>query len=109
LQLNTTYHPIDNMRFNFSEYKFADPYKSYVEMCRTFGNDPGLSFLEFHDLYPIFCFDCSAQSEQLKTNGINFTLHIEKTSSLTLEAHCVLLEDAHYKIDVNDGNMIRLM
>ena len=73
-----------------------------------FGNEPQLSVQEFKDLYPIFCFDVSAQSKTLKDNGINVTLHIEKSSGLTLRGYASLLEDCQYKIDVNNGSMVRI-
>jgi hypothetical protein len=108
VQLNGMYYPIDEMKFNFEEYNIAQPYLAYVNCCKMFGNEPSLTLQEFHDLYPLYCIDLSSQPESLKSNGIDVTIHIEKSSTLTLQAYCLVLEDAYFKIDTIDGKMVRI-
>jgi hypothetical protein len=108
IQMNNVYYPIDRMQFNFDNYNIMEPYNSYVECCKTFGNEPQLNVQEFHDLYPVFCFDVSAQPQSLKSNGIDITLIIEKTAALTLQGHALLLEDTYHSIDIDNGRMLRL-
>ena len=108
VQINQTYYPIDRMQMDFLNADVLEPYVAYMNCCQMFGNEPQLSVQEFKDLYPIFCFDVSAQSKTLKDNGINVTLHIEKSSALTLRGYALLLEDCQYKIDVNNGSMVRI-
>jgi hypothetical protein len=108
IQMNNVYYPIDRMEFNFENYNILEPYDSYVNCCKTFGNEPTLNIQEFHDLSPIFCFNVSSQDERLKSNGIDVNLHIGKSQALTLQGFVLMLEDCHYTLDVNDGRMLRL-
>ena len=93
IQMNNNYYPIDRMEFDFANHNIVEPYNSYVECCKTFGVEPQLSYQEYHDLYPIFVIDVSAQDERLKTNGIDITVHIEKSSGLTLQGFYLMKED----------------
>jgi hypothetical protein len=108
VQLNGMYYPIDEMKFNFDEYNIAQPYLAYINCSKMFGNEPSLTVQEFHDLYPIYCIDLSSQPETIKSNGIDVTVHIEKSSTLTLQAYCLVLEDSYFKIDTIDGKMVRI-
>ena len=107
LQLNGMYYPISGMKFNFEENNIAEPYYAYIQACKTQGVEPQLSLLDFL-LYPIFCFDTSAQPESLKSHGINLTLKIEKDSTVKLEGFALILEDSYFKIDVGNGTMLRI-
>ena len=110
VQLNNLYYPIDNMKMNFKDYKIAEPYNAYVNACKSFGVEPQLDLLvqEYRDLYPIICFDTSACPESLQSNGIDITIHIEKSPALTLEGYCLVLEDSIWNIEVAEGRMLRL-
>jgi hypothetical protein len=108
IQINNMYYPVDRMQFNFRDYNVAEPYRAYVEACKTFGVESGLTLWEFINLSPCFIFDTSAQPEQLRTNGIQITLHIEKASASTFTGYALMLEDAHYTIDTGEGRMLRI-
>ena len=108
MQLNNKFYPIDEMKMEFDAYKVHEPYQAYVNMCHTFGVEPQISIQEFIDLHAVFCFDLSAQPETLKANGIDITLHIKKSSALTLQGFALVLEDAHYQLEVADGRILRL-
>ena len=108
MQLNNKYYPIDGMRMEFDSHKVHEPYQAYVNMCNTFGVEPQIPLQEFIDLHAIFCFDLSAQPETLKANGIDITLHIQKSSNLSLLGFALVLEDANYQLEVADGRILRL-
>ena len=108
IQMNNVYYPIDRMEFDFANHNIVEPYNSYVECCKTFGVEPQLSYQEYHDLYPIFVIDVSAQDERLKTNGIDITVHIEKSSGLTLQGFYLMKEDCYNTIDTDGGRMLRI-
>ena len=108
VQMNNMFYPIDRMQFNFKDYNIVEPYISYANCSQIFGNEAQLNPQEFHDLYPIFCFNTSAHPRALLANGIDITLHIEKSSTLTLQAFALVLEDSHYTIDVDQGRMLRI-
>jgi len=107
VKVNNMYYPNDGMKFNFSIYNIVEAYLTYVNACRTFGFEPQMSLHEFV-LNPIFCFDLSAQPEALKSNGIDITIQIEKTSALTLQGYCLVKEESYHQIDVADGKMLRI-
>ena len=108
LALNQTYYPINKMEFKPTESSIQHPYGSYIEMCKIFGNEPMYDFKTFKDFYSVFCFDTSSQHEDLKKNGIQISLEIEKSSDFNLRAYCLVLEDSEYSITVNNGQMIRI-
>jgi hypothetical protein len=108
VQMNNMYYPIDRMQFSFKDYNVAEPYNAYIEACKTFGIECSVTLWEFINLQPIFVFDTSSQPEQLRPNGIQITLHIEKASTSTFTAYAFLLEDALYKIDTGEGKMLRV-
>jgi len=108
LQLNGLYYPVDHLAVNSEEYYVAEVYKAFIEACESFGNEPQLTLQEYRDLYPIFAFDCSSQPDNLKSNGIQMTLHITKKSTSTFDAFALLLEDARFTIATGDGRMLRI-
>jgi hypothetical protein len=108
LALNQTYYPLDKMEFSAINSELQHPYGEYIQMCKTFMVDPQYDFSMYKKQYSIFCFDVSSQPEDLKKNGIDITLKIEKSPAFTLHAFCLLLEDVKYSITVNDGQMIRI-
>jgi hypothetical protein len=108
LQLNGLYYPVDHLVVNSDDNNVAEVYKAYIEACESFGNEPQLTLQEYSDLYPIFAFDCSSQPDNLKSNGIQMTLHITKKSASTFDAFALMLEDARYTIATGDGRMLRI-
>ena len=44
----------------------------------------------------------------MKDNGINITVHIEKSDALTLNAFALVMQDCKYTIDTSDGRMTRI-
>ena len=74
-------------------------------MCKLFGQDPQLSYVDFKNLYSIFCFDVSAQAYDIEKYGCDVTIHITKDEGLKLMCYCVILADKHVEIQVQGGKM----
>ena len=78
-------------------------------MCRTFGTIPQLTPLDWKNLYPIICFDVSAQKDDLKSNGIQIQLHVEIEGTYDkLKCYALTLEDTQHYIQIIDGKMVRI-
>ena len=105
VRLNTSYYPELGMVFDATKNHQLEPYNFYIEMCKRFNNSPQLNYLDFKDLYSIFCFDVSAQDEKLASNGCDVTIHITKDADLKVKCFCVILEEKTAKINLNDGKM----
>ncbi len=108
LSLNQSYYPLDKMELKPTESSMQHPYGNYIEMCKIFGNEPMYDYRTFKDFYSVFCFDTSSQQEDLKKNGVQISLEIEKSADFKLHAYCLILEDSEYTITVNSGQMIRI-
>ena len=105
VQLNNSNYPDLGMVFDSIKNHQLQPYNFYIEMCKRFNNSPQLNYLDFKDLYSIFCFDVSAQDERLASNGCDVTIHITKDTGLNVKCFCVILEEKTAKINLNDGKM----
>ena len=106
--INQTLYPLYPLKINIgSKNIFSEGFEAYVEMCKNFGTSPQLNPKDWRDLYPIFCFDLSSQSEDIAKNGCDITIEMEKNrSDLKLKAHAVLLVETENKIEVNNGRMV---
>lgn len=107
VQLNQTRYPVDPIRIDTSKNYFSEGYQNYKNVCRDFGVETQLKPNDWRNLFPIFCFDLSAQNEDLKKNGCDVTINIEKTGTDSLTAFAVVLEDSSYEIQVLNGMMVR--
>ena len=101
-------YPLDPIIQNPQNFNIFETYNSYEEMCRVFGTEPQLNPIDFRKLYPIYCFDLSAQDENLVKNGVNIQLRIKKTSDEQLTAYCLILEETSHLIKVIDSRMTRI-
>lgn len=112
--LNQARYPIDPIRIDLTRNYFSEGYNAYKNVCKDFGgfgSHSALGYLspdEWRNLYPVFCFDLSAQSEDLKKNGCDVTIQIEKKGADSLTAYAVVLEDTYHEIEVLNGRMVRV-
>ena len=106
--LNQLRYPMDPIKLDSEKSNIFDAYEYYEEMCRNFGHSPMLNTYDYANLYPIFCFDLSAQDENLTKNGVNIQIHIEKSHAESLTAYCLILEDCSYNIKLLNGQMTRV-
>ena len=108
VKLNQTRYPLDPMIQDPECFNVFESYNMYSEICKVFGTEPQLNPIDFRSLYPIYCFDLSAQDENLVKNGIQIQLEIKKSSSESLTAYCLILEDTSHVIKVINGQMTRI-
>ena len=106
--LNQARYPIDPIRVDLTRNYFSEAYNAYKSVCRDFGVATQLSPDDWRNLYPIFCFDLSAQNEDLKKNGCDVTINIEKKGADSLTAYAVVMEDTYHEIEVLNGRMVRI-
>ena len=109
VMLNQERYPIDPIRFDRTNNIFYDGYTAYENMCEVFGTEPQLNLIDWRDNYAIFCFDLSAQPEDLVKNGCDITIKIEKSESTkSLKAYAVALCDTKHFIELSNGRMVRI-
>ena len=106
LRLNQVHYPNDRIRINATKQDFNKAHKMYEDICVRFGVLPSLSKQDFQTLYPIFCFDLTAQDEHLVKTGVNIQLDIEKSSNEPLTAYALILVQTKKVIRVNSGNQM---
>ena len=108
VKLNQSRYPLDSVTLNPQHSNVFEAYIMYESVCKVFGIEPPLNPNDFRKLYTLYCFDLSAQDENLVKNGVNIQLVIKKPSDKPLNAYCLLLEDASYIIKVINGQMTRI-
>jgi hypothetical protein len=108
VKLNQARYPLDAVIQNPQNFNVFEAYIQYESMCKVFGIEPPLNPIDFKKLYTLYCFDLSAQDENLVKNGVNIQLAIKKSSAEPLSAYCLILEDASHIIKVLNGQMTRI-
>ena len=108
VKLNQSRYPLDSVTLNAQHSNVFEAYIMYESVCKVFGVEPPLNPNDFRNLYTLYCFDLSAQDENLVKNGVNIQLVIKKSSAEPLNAYCLILEDASYIIKVINGQMTRI-
>lgn len=108
VRLNQSRYPMDPIILNSEHYNIFEAYNYYEDICHQFGIEPQLDPIEYKNLYPIYCFDLSAQDENLVKNGVNIQLHIKKSNNESLTAYCLILEDTSHVIKILNGQMTRI-
>ena len=104
IELKNVFYPIIPMKFDITKNDNVLPYKYYISMCKVFGNDPQLNLRDFMNLYSIFCFDFTAQDDEV-TNGYQVTIHIQKDTTFKAKCYCVILEEKKSTILIQSGKM----
>ena len=108
IKLGTANYSEDGLELNPKIWCVQEAYGYYIEMCKTFGVEPQLNLKDFKDLYPIFCFDVSAQKQKADTETINIQLKVEKVGNIPVRGYALILEDTQHKIITKDRKMIRI-
>ena len=93
------------MNFNGKNNEFAKPYFSYIDVCKEFGVDPQLGYLDYKNLYSVFAIDLSEQDEKLAINGVNVTIEITKDTAFKAKCVCVILVEKEISIELTNGKM----
>ena len=108
IQLNTSFYPMNPLKFSYKDNYQALPYFNYIEMCNIFGVDPQLNIRDFKNHYSLFCFNVSEQGEKLAMNGVNVTIEIEKDTEFKAKYYCVILTENQVNIELKTGKMSTL-
>ena len=107
--LNSVRYPKVDYKISFTEIQFSRAYgdaalfrKKFFDMNELISN-PNFTPAEYRDLYPLFVFDVSKQSERLKysTTDIQINIDFDPNPDANTVGYAVLLSDrlAHFQSD----------
>ena len=111
VMLNSMRYPTTDYNISFLNQKFSRAYGDAVEFRSKFFNmdelisNPNFTPLEYKDLYPLFLFDVSKQSEKLKysTTDIQIKMHFSANTPANTQAYAVIISDRLINFQ-SDGN-----
>ena len=109
--LNSTRYPTADYNISFLAQKFSGVYGDVVEFRSKFFNmddlvsNPNINPADYKDLYPLFLFDVSKQSEKLKysTTDIQIKMHFTANVAANTQAYAVIISDRLINFQ-SDGN-----
>ena len=111
VMLNSTRYPTTDYNINFSEGRFSRVYGDAANFRNKFFNidemvsNPNIDSLDYADLYPLFLFDVSKQSEKLKysTTDIQIKIHLRENPPANTQVYGVIISDRLINFQ-SDGN-----
>ena len=111
VMLNSVRYPTVDYNINFDENRFSRVYGDAVNFRSKFFNidelisNPSINSLEYKDLYPLFLFDVSKQSEKLKysTTDIQIKIHFRQGLAANTQVYGVIISDRLINFQ-SDGN-----
>ena len=111
VMLNSVRYPTVDYNINFGENKFSRVYGDATNFRSKFFNidelisNPSISSIEYKDLYPLFLFDVSKQSEKLKysTTDIQIKIHFRQGLAANTQVYGVIISDRLINFQ-SDGN-----
>ena len=109
--LNSTRYPTTDYNINFGEGRFSRVYGDAANFRNKFFNidemvsNPNIDSLDYADLYPLFLFDVSKQSEKLKysTTDIQIKIHLRENPPANTQVYGVIISDRLINFQ-SDGN-----
>ena len=109
--LNSTRYPTADYNITFVGQKFSRVYGDVAEFRAKFFNmdelvsNPNISLIDYRNLYPLFLFDVSKQSEKLKysTTDIQIKMHFSLGLLADTQAYAVIISDRLINFQ-SDGN-----
>ena len=109
--LNSTRYPTTDYNISFLSQKFSRVYGDAAEFRAKFFNmdelvsSPNITPADYKNLYPLFLFDVSKQSEKLKysTTDIQVKMHFSANVPANTQAHAVIISDRLINFQ-SDGN-----
>ena len=109
--LNSTRYPTTDYNISFPAQKFSRIYGETAEFRKKFFNmdelvsNPNFTPFEFKNLYPLFLFDVSKQSEKLKysTTDIQIKMHFVGNAPANTQVYAVIISDRLINFQ-SDGN-----
>ena len=111
VMLNSVRYPTVDYNINFGENRFSRVYGDATNFRSKFFNidelisNPSISSIEYKDLYPLFLFDVSKQSEKLKysTTDIQIKIHFRQGLAANTQVYGVIISDRLINFQ-SDGN-----
>ena len=109
--LNSIRYPTTDHNISFLGQKFSRVYGDAAEFRSKFFNmdelisNPNITPMEYKNLYPLFLFDVSKQSEKLKysTTDIQIKIHFSAGTPVNTIAYAVIISDRLISFQ-SDGN-----
>ena len=101
VMLNSTRYPTTDYNISFLSQKYSRVYGDVAEFRTKFFNmdelisNPNITPSDFKNLYPLFLFDVSKQSEKLKysTTDIQIKMHFSANVAANTQAYAVVISD----------------
>ena len=111
VMLNSMRYPTTDYNISFLSQKFSRVYGDVAEFRSKFFNmdelvsNPNITPADYKDLYPLFLFDVSKQSEKLKysTTDIQIKMFLSANVPANTEAYAVIISDRLINFQ-SDGN-----
>ena len=111
VMLNSTRYPTTYYNISFVGQKYSRVYGDAAEFRSKFFNmdelisNPNITPLDYKNLYPLFLFDVSKQSEKLKysTTDIQIKMHFGANPLADTQAYAVIISDRLINFQ-SDGN-----
>ena len=111
VMLNSTRYPTTDYNISFLGQKYSRVYGDAAEFRSKFFNmdelisSPNINPTEYKNLYPLFLFDVSKQSEKLKysTTDIQIKMHFSANVAAGTQAYAVIISDRLINFQ-SDGN-----
>ena len=111
VMLNSTRYPTTDYNISFLSQKYSRVYGDAAEFRSKFFNmdelisNPNITPADFRNLYPLFLFDVSKQSEKLKysTTDIQIKMHFSANVPANTQAYAVIISDRLINFQ-SDGN-----
>ena len=111
VMLNSVRYPTADYNISFLAQKFSRVYGDVAEFRSKFFNmdelvsSPNITPSDYKELYPLFLFDVSKQSEKLKysTTDIQIKMHFTANAPANTQAYAVIISDRLINFQ-SDGN-----
>ena len=116
VMLNSNRYPTLDYNLHFPSQKIGRAYGDVAEFRSKFFNinelisNPCISYYEYKNLYPLFVFDVSKQSERLKYSTTDIQLKVEFNANppLNTEGYAVIISDRLINFQ-SDGNKMSVV
>ena len=108
VQLNSKRYPEENLNINFNKNHIVKPYKMAADFHKIFGDNTTFSVDQddYNNIYPIYAFDVSKQTERLKNSPIDVRISAtfkDAVGHSNAIAYALILSDQIINLQ-SDGN-----
>lgn len=114
IKLNSAKYPLIDTTSRFAALNYSRIYKQYVDFKKTLTRDayspPIIPFEDFKNLYTLYCFDLTRQSEQIKNTVYDVMFYAQFTNPIPVgpaitEAFALILSDKTISLQSDGGRM----